>query len=65
MEDQPNFVSHVFNFEKDSRNEMVNIIQYTVIGIILITLLNKGVEEQDVIAMELVFNYILPNNMIN
>jgi len=45
MEDQPNFVSHVFNFEKDSRNEMVNIIQYTVIGIILITLLNKGVEE--------------------
>jgi hypothetical protein len=45
MEDQPNFVSHVFNFEKDSRNEMVNIIQYTVLGIIMITLLNKGVEE--------------------
>ena len=45
MEDQPNFVSHVFNFEKDSRNEMVNIIQYTVIGIILITVLSKGVEE--------------------
>jgi hypothetical protein len=45
MEDQPNFVSHVFNFEKDSRNEMVNIIQYTVIGIVLITLLNRGVDE--------------------
>jgi hypothetical protein len=45
MEEQPNFVSHVFNFEKDSRNEMVNIIQYTVIGCVLITLLNKGIEE--------------------
>ena len=45
MEDQPNFVSHVFNFEKDSRNEMANIIQYTLIGIILISLLNKGIEE--------------------
>jgi|LauGreDrversion4_2_1035121.scaffolds.fasta_scaffold01860_13 hypothetical protein len=45
MEDQPNFVSHVFNFEKDSRNEMANIIQYTLIGIILISLLNRGIEE--------------------
>jgi|LauGreDrversion4_2_1035121.scaffolds.fasta_scaffold06956_10 hypothetical protein len=45
MEDQPNFVSHVFNFEKDSRNEMVNIIQYTVIGIVFITLLTKGIDE--------------------
>ena len=45
MEEQPNFVSHVFNFEKDSRNEMVNIIQYTIIGIVLITLLNLGVDE--------------------
>jgi hypothetical protein len=45
MEEQPNFVSHVFNFEKDSRNEMVNIIQYTVFGIVLITLLNAGVDE--------------------
>jgi len=45
MEEQPNFVSHVFNFEKDSRNEMANIIQYTVIGIVFITALNKGIDE--------------------
>jgi len=45
MEEQPNFVSHVFNFEKDSRNEMSNIGQYTVLGIIFITALNKGLEE--------------------
>ena len=45
MEEQPNFVSHVFNFEKDSRNEMANIIQYTVLGIIFITTLNKAIDE--------------------
>jgi hypothetical protein len=45
MEEQPNFVSHVFNFEKDSRNEMSNIIQYTVLGIVFITALNKGLDE--------------------
>jgi hypothetical protein len=45
MEEQPNFVSHVFNFEKDSRNEMSNIVQYTVLGIVFITALNKGLEE--------------------
>jgi hypothetical protein len=45
MEEQPNFVSHVFNFEKDSRNEMANIIQYTVLGIVFITALNKGIDE--------------------
>ena len=44
MEEQPNFVSHVFNFEKDSRNEMVNIIQYTVLGIVFITSLNKALD---------------------
>jgi hypothetical protein len=39
------FVSHVFNFEQDSRNEMVNIIQYTILGAIFITLLNKALDE--------------------
>ena len=39
------FVSHVFNFEQDSRNEMVNIIQYTILGIIFISLLNKALDE--------------------
>lgn len=39
------FVSHVFNFEQDGRNEMVNIIQYTVLGAIFISLLNKALDE--------------------
>lgn len=45
MEEQPTFFSHVFNFEQDSRNQMVNIAQYTVFSIIFITLLNRGVQE--------------------
>lgn len=45
MEEQPTFFSHVFNFEQDSRNEMVNIAQYTVFSIVFITLLNRGVQD--------------------
>ena len=45
MEEQPNFFSHVFNFEQDSRNEMVNIMQYTVLSIICISVLNRGIQE--------------------
>jgi hypothetical protein len=45
MEETPNFFSHVFNFEQDSRNEMINIMQYTVLAIILITVLNKAIQE--------------------
>lgn len=45
MEEQPTFFSHVFNFETESRNEMVNIIQYTVISIIFISILNKVLKQ--------------------
>jgi hypothetical protein len=42
--EKPNFVNHVFNFETESKNEFVNIIQYCVLGVIFITLLNKTVQ---------------------
>ena len=42
--EKPNFFNHVFNFETESKNEMVNIIQYSVLGVIFVTLLNKGVQ---------------------
>jgi len=45
MEEQPSFFSHVFNFEQESRNEMVNIVQYTVFSIIFVTLLNRGIQD--------------------
>jgi hypothetical protein len=42
--EKPNFVNHVFNFETESKNEFVNIIQYCILGVIFITLLNKSVQ---------------------
>jgi len=45
MEEQPTFFSHVFNFEQDSRNEMVNIAQYTIFSIVFITLLNRAIQD--------------------
>ena len=45
MEESPTFISHVFNFEQDSRNEMMNIMQYTVFAIVFITLLNRVLQE--------------------
>lgn len=42
--EKPNFVNHVFNFESESKNEIVNIIQYCVLGVIFIALLNKSVQ---------------------
>ena len=37
------FFEHVFNFEDDSKSEMLNIIQYTVLAIIPIVVLNKTI----------------------
>jgi hypothetical protein len=45
MEESPTFISHVFNFEQESRNEMMNIMQYTVFSIIFVTLLNRLFQE--------------------
>jgi hypothetical protein len=45
MEEQPTFFSHVFNFEQESRNQMINISQYTVFSIVFITLLNRFVQD--------------------
>lgn len=45
MEESPNFFSHVFNFEQDSRNEMVNIMQYTIFAIVLVSLFNRLIQD--------------------
>jgi hypothetical protein len=42
--EKPTFFSHVFNFETDSRNEIVNIIQYSVFSVMFIMLLNKAIQ---------------------
>jgi hypothetical protein len=40
-----NFFKHVFNFDDDSKSEMLNIVQYTLIGLIPIILLNKTMQK--------------------
>lgn len=36
-----NFFKHVFNFDNDSKSEMLNIIQYALLGVIPVVILNK------------------------
>lgn len=38
------FVKHVFNFDDDSKNEMMNIVQYSLLAIIPIVVLNKCIQ---------------------
>ena len=44
-ESKKNFFKHVFNFEDDSKAEMLNIVQYTLIAIIPMVLLNKSIQK--------------------
>jgi hypothetical protein len=39
------FFKHVFNFDNDSKSDILNIIQYTLIAIIPIIVLNKGMQK--------------------
>ena len=38
---KPGFFKHVFNFDSDSKAEMLNIIQYAILALIPIIILNK------------------------
>ena len=38
------FVKHVFNFDDDSKNEIMNIIQYSLLAIIPVVALNKSIQ---------------------
>ena len=37
------FFKHVFNFDDDSKSDILNIIQYALIAIIPIVILNKSI----------------------
>ena len=37
------FMEHLFNFDDDTKNQLMNIVQYTVLALIPVILLNKGV----------------------
>jgi len=38
---KPGFIKHVFNFDQESKSEMLNIIQYSVLALIPVVILNK------------------------
>ena len=40
-----NFFKHVFNFDDDSKSDMLNIIQYSLIAIIPVIVLNKSMQK--------------------
>ena len=42
IDDSKSFFKHVFNFDDDSKSEILNIIQYTLIALIPVILLNKS-----------------------
>ena len=41
---KPGFFKHVFNFNTDSKNEMMNIVQYAVIALIPVIIMNKAMQ---------------------
>ena len=42
---KPGFFKHVFNFNDDSKSEMMNIVQYAVLALIPIIILNKAMQK--------------------
>ena len=41
---KPGFFKHVFNFDEDSKEEMLNIVQYSILALIPIIILNKAMQ---------------------
>lgn len=39
------FFKHVFNFDEDSKNELMNIVQYAVLAIVPVIILNKSIQK--------------------
>ena len=42
MDDSKSFFKHVFNFDDDSKSEILNIVQYAIVALIPVILLNKS-----------------------
>ena len=42
---KPGFFKHVFNFNDDSKSEMMNIVQYAVLALIPVIIMNKAMQK--------------------
>jgi len=40
-----NFMSHIFNFDENSKTDMLNIVQYSIVAIVPIVILNKSIQK--------------------
>ena len=38
------FIGHVFNFNANAKEEMMNIVQYAILAVIPVVLLNKSIQ---------------------
>lgn len=43
-DESTSFLKHVFNFDDDSKSEILNILQYSLLGIVPIVILNKSMQ---------------------
>jgi hypothetical protein len=46
-DDSKSFFKHVFNFDDDSKSEILNIIQYSIIALIPIIIISKTISKYD------------------
>ena len=44
-DDSKNFFKHVFNFDDESKSDILNVIQYSLIAIIPVVILNKSIQK--------------------
>ena len=44
-DESKSFFKHVFNFDDDSKSEILNILQYSVIAIVPVVILNKTMQK--------------------
>ena len=45
LDESKSFFKHVFNFDDESKSEILNILQYSVIAIIPVVILNKTMQK--------------------
>ena len=45
IEDNEGFIKHVFKFDSGTKKELMNIIQYAVLSVIPVVVLNKSVQK--------------------
>ena len=51
---KPGFFKHVFNFDEQSKAEMLNIVQYAVLALIPVVILNKLIPDLILLSINII-----------